>query len=111
MKTEVSGEKSAKNSNGKENDAGTDTAETKPNVHELSKVPKLPVKVTHKAQDQAMTCEIITSLLSNPEDDEVDVSMSVFGKCIKKSLDANDQEDCLTGIGDVVNRYIHASRF
>ena len=37
--------------------------------------------------------------------------MSGFGKHIKKSLDANDQEDCLMEIGDVVNRYIRAARF
>ena len=98
VKTEPSGEKSSENSNDKENDTRTDTAETKPNIHELSKAPKLPVKVTCKAQDQAR--EIITSLLSN-EEDEVDVSMSGFGKRIKKSLDANDQEKCLMEIGDV----------
>ena len=37
--------------------------------------------------------------------------MSGFSKRIKKSLDANDQEDCLMEIGDVVNRYISAARF
>ena len=64
-KTEAFGEKSSESSNDKENDAGTDTAYTKPNVHELHKAPKLPVKVTSKAQDQVMTREIITSFLSS----------------------------------------------
>ena len=45
-----------------------------------------------------MTREIITSPLSNPEEDEIDISMSGFGKHIKKSLDANDQEECLMEI-------------
>ena len=108
VKPEACGEKFGETSNDKENAA--DTPESKPNIHELSKAPKLPLKVTRKAQDQAMTREIITSLLSN-EEDEVDVSMSGFGKRIKKSLDANDQEECLMEIGDVVNRYIRAARF
>ena len=62
VKTEASGEKTSENSNDKENDSRSDTPETKVNIHELCKAPKLPVKVTHKAQDQTMTQEIITSL-------------------------------------------------
>ena len=69
MKTEASGEKCGKISNDKENKAQTETFKTKPNIHELAKVPKILAKVIHKAQGQAMTREIITSLLSNPEED------------------------------------------
>ena len=91
VKTEASGEKCGIISNDKENEAQTETVETNPNIYELAKIPKILAKVTCKAQDQAMRQEIITSLLSYLEEHEVDISMSGFGKCIKKSLDANDQ--------------------
>ena len=57
-----------------------------------------------------MTRGIISSLLSN-EEDAVDVSMSGSRKHNKKSLDANDQEECLMEIGDVINRIMCAARF
>ena len=60
-------------------------------------------------QDHDMTKEVLASFLAN-EEDEIEITLCGYAKCIKKNLCPEAQEDCLMELGEVVNRYIRAAR-
>ena len=81
----------------------------KKHMHELPPAPKQKhAKYTRKMADHDMTKKVLASFLTNDED-EIEITLSGFAKHIKK-ICPEAQEDCLMELGEVVNRYIWASR-
>ena len=78
-------------------------------LHELPPAPKKQAKYTRKMQDHDMTKEVLASFLTN-EEDEIEITLSGYAKCIKRNLCPEAQEDCLMELGEVLNKYIRASR-
>ena len=78
-------------------------------IHELEQKRHPPVKLTKKSRENADMKDMINTLLTEDEGDEVDLAFHAMAKRMKKQLKDVDIDEWMMETQDVVNRYIRAS--
>ena len=54
--------------------------------------------------------DVISTLLNEEEEDEVDLAFQAMAKWMKKQLQPIDINECMMELQEVVNRYVRVSR-